>query len=212
MTEVAGFPANMITIIMIIAGIGMAAGNFLGGRLADKYSPLKTTGTLLLSMVLCLLVVSLVSRYKLPAILLTFVTGAIAFAVISPMQMLMIKAAKGSEMLASSAIQASANMGNALGAYLGGLPIIAGYGYSSPEYVGADLAFTGVIFCMVLLFKKQSPVKNNHTANGSSPFTNYFAGAHSVFDPRRKTRQEQHPKNLNRNNTIGQTHASVGKP
>jgi DHA1 family arabinose polymer transporter-like MFS transporter len=185
MTEVAGFRANIITIIMIIAGIGMAVGNFLGGRLADKYSPLKTTSCLLLSMILCLLVVSLVSQYKLPAILLTFVTGAVAFAVISPMQMLMIKAAKGSEMLASSAIQASANMGNALGAYLGGLPIIAGYGYASPEYVGAGLAFTGVIFCMVLLFKKQSPVKNTGIGNTSTPIANYFASAHCVFDPRR---------------------------
>ena len=84
---------------------------------------------------------------------MTFVTGAISFAVISPMQMLMINAAKGSEMLASSAIQASANMGNALGAYLGGLPIAAGFGYTSPEYVGAGLAFTGVVFCFILLQK-----------------------------------------------------------
>ena len=63
------------------------------------------------------------------------------------MQMLMIQAAKGSEMLASSAIQASSNMGNALGAFLGGLPLIAGFSYTSPQYVGAGLAFTGFLFC-----------------------------------------------------------------
>jgi DHA1 family arabinose polymer transporter-like MFS transporter len=151
MTEVAGFGANTITIIMVIAGLGMAAGNFLGGRLADRFSPLKTTGYLLLAMVISLFIVSLVSQYKVAAILMTFITGAVAFAVISPMQMLMINAAKGSEMLASSAIQASANMGNALGAYLGGLPIAAGFGYTSPEYVGAGLAFTGVILCFILM-------------------------------------------------------------
>jgi DHA1 family arabinose polymer transporter-like MFS transporter len=158
MTEVAGFSSSSISSIMIIAGLGMAAGNFVGGRLADKFSPLKTTSTLLLTMIGALLIVSVVSYYKAPAIVMTFLTGAIAFAVIAPMQMLMIRAAKGAEMLASSALQASANMGNALGAYLGGLPIAAGFGYTSPEYVGAGLALTGFILCMVLAKQKKTPV------------------------------------------------------
>lgn len=150
MTEIAGFSANAITPIMIIAGVGMAVGNFMGGRLADRFSPLKTTGFLLLAMVASLVVVGLVTQFQIPALVMTFVTGLIAFAVISPMQMLMIQAAKGSEMLASSAIQASSNMGNALGAFLGGLPLIAGFSYTSPQYVGAALAFTGFLLCVGL--------------------------------------------------------------
>jgi len=152
MTEVAGFSANSITPIMIIAGVGMAVGNFMGGRLADRFSPLKTTGFLLLAMVLSLIIVALVTQFKVPALAMTFVTGLIAFAVISPMQMLMIQAARGSEMLASSAIQASSNMGNALGAFLGGLPLVAGFGYTSPQYVGSTLAFTGFLFCVGLYY------------------------------------------------------------
>jgi len=152
MTEVAGFSANSITPIMIIAGVGMAVGNFMGGRLADRFSPLKTTGFLLLAMVLSLIIVALVTQFKVPALAMTFVTGLIAFAVISPMQMLMIQAARGSEMLASSAIQASSNMGNALGAFLGGLPLVAGFGYTSPQYVGSALAFTGFLFCVGLYY------------------------------------------------------------
>jgi DHA1 family arabinose polymer transporter-like MFS transporter len=66
------------------------------------------------------------------------------------MQMLMINTAKGAEMLASSSMQASANIGNALGAFLGGLPLAAGYSYTSPEYVGAALAFTGLLLCALL--------------------------------------------------------------
>ncbi len=158
MTEVGGFSSSSISSIMIIAGLGMAAGNFIGGRLADRFSPLKTTGSLLLAMIGALLIVSVVSYYKVPAIGMTFITGAIAFAVIAPMQMLMIRAAKGAEMLASAALQASANMGNALGAYLGGLPIAAGFGYTSPEYVGASLALTGFVLCMVLAKQKKKPV------------------------------------------------------
>ena len=155
MTEVAGFESNMVTVIMIIAGLGMAVGNFIGGRLADRFSPLKTTGFLLLTMMAALVVVALVSSYQPTAILMTFITGAIAFAVIAPMQMLMINAAKGSEMLASAALQASANTGNALGAYLGGLPIAAGLGYTSPQYVGVGLAFTGLLFCLAIAYRKR---------------------------------------------------------
>lgn len=158
MTEVAGFSAGSVSSIMIIAGVGMAVGNFVGGRLADRYSPLKTTGSLLIAMIAALLIVSVVSYFKVPALVMTFVTGAIAFAVIAPMQMLMISSARGAEMLASSVLQASANMGNALGAYLGGLPIAAGLGYTSPEYVGVGLAFTGFVLCMILSrVKKQAP-------------------------------------------------------
>jgi len=158
MTEVGGFSSSSISSIMIVAGLGMAAGNFIGGRLADRFSPLKTTGSLLLAMIGALLIVSVVSYYKAPAIGMTFITGAIAFAVIAPMQMLMIRAAKGGEMLASAALQASANMGNALGAWLGGLPIAAGYGYTSPEYVGAGLALTGFALCLVLAKQRKAPV------------------------------------------------------
>lgn len=155
MTEVAKFSSNMITVIMIIAGLGMAVGNFMGGRLADRFSPLKTTGVLLLSMIVSLIIVSLVSSYQPAAILMTFITGAVAFAVIAPMQMLMINAAKGSEMLASAALQASANMGNALGAFLGGIPIAAGFGYTSPEFMGVGMAFTGFVFCIVIAIKNK---------------------------------------------------------
>jgi DHA1 family arabinose polymer transporter-like MFS transporter len=150
MTEVAHFDSNMITPIMVIAGLGMAVGNFAGGRLADRFSPLRTTSYLLLAMVIVLVMVALLSQFKIAALLLTFITGGLAFAVIAPMQMLMIRSSKGAEMLASSAMQASANMGNALGAFLGGLPIAAGFGYTSPEYVGAILAFAGFLLCLLL--------------------------------------------------------------
>ncbi|MDB5012233.1 MAG: transporter, partial [Daejeonella sp.] len=159
MTEVAGYGKNQITFIMIIAGLGMALGNFIGGRLADKFSPIKTTTLLLSAMIISLLIIANISQYKTPAIIMTFITGAIAFAVISPMQMLMINAAKGSEMIASAVLQATANFGNAIGAFLGGLPIAMGYGYTSPEYVGSVLAFIGVGFCCLLMMRHFSSQK-----------------------------------------------------
>lgn len=158
MTEVANFSASMITVIMVIIGLGMAVGNFIGGRMADKFSPLKTTLFLLLSMVVALIFFALISRFQIPAIIMTFLIGAIGFAVIAPMQIMIMQYAKGAEMLASSVLQATSNFGNALGAFLGGLPIAAGFGYTSPEYVGSGLAFVGFALCLILLFRSNNKV------------------------------------------------------
>ena len=156
MTEVASFSANMITVIMVIIGLGMAVGNFIGGRMADKFSPLKTTLFLLLSMVVGLIFFAVISRFQVPAIIMTFLIGAIGFALIAPMQIMIMQYAKGAEMLASSVLQATSNFGNALGAFLGGLPIAAGFGYTSPEYVGSGLSFVGFALCLILLFRSKN--------------------------------------------------------
>jgi DHA1 family arabinose polymer transporter-like MFS transporter len=151
LTDVAGFSANSITYILVIAGAGMMVGNFIGGRLADKFSPAKATLSLLIAMSISLLIVHFVSGNQIMALIMTFVTGAIAFAAASPIQMLMINTAKGSEMLAASVSQASFNIGNALGAFLGGLPLLAGYDYTSPVAVGSIMALTGAAFAWMLI-------------------------------------------------------------
>jgi DHA1 family arabinose polymer transporter-like MFS transporter len=66
----------------------------------------------------------------------------------------MIKTAAEAEMLGAAATQAAFNIGNALGAFFGGLPIAAGLSYSTPSLVGACMAITGTLFAW-LLFKKQ---------------------------------------------------------
>jgi len=152
LTEVAGFNDDSIMYILVLAGLGMVMGNFIGGRLADRFSPLYTSAALLLAMVFSLTAVYFVSSNQILTLIFTFITGAIAFAMLSPLQMLMINTAKGAEMLAASVSQASFNIGNALGAYLGGLPIAAGLGYNSPEWVGASMAFGGVLVSLVLMF------------------------------------------------------------
>ena len=145
LTEVTIFSENSITPILVLTGAGMAVGNFIGGRLADAVSPGKAVCILLLVTALALIGVALTAEYKIPALAMSFIIGALAFSVAAPIQMLMIQAAKGSEMLASAVNQAAFNVGNAVGAFLGGLPIAAGLGYTSPEYVGAALAFTGFL-------------------------------------------------------------------
>lgn len=162
LTEVSGFSANSITYILVVAGLGMLVGNFIGGKLADKISPAKATLTLLIAMSISLLIVHYVSGNQVMAIIMTFVTGAIAFAAASPIQMLMINTAKGSEMLAASVSQASFNIGNALGAFLGGLPLAAGFDYTSPVSVGSIMALTGAAFAWMLIARSKRVAKLNY--------------------------------------------------
>lgn len=158
MTDVAGFSAGSVTYIIMLAGLGMLFGNFIGGYLADKFSPAKASVALLLTMVVTLIVVHFVSYNPILALIMTFITGAVSFALAAPIQMLMITSAKGSEMLAASASQASFNIGNALGAFFGGMPLFYGYNYTWPALVGAAMAFIGALFAFWLI-KSHHPVK-----------------------------------------------------
>ncbi|UKT64316.1 MFS transporter [Pedobacter mucosus] len=155
MTEVAGFSPESVTYILMLAGAGMMVGNFIGGILADKYSPAKASAALLLIMVVTLTIVHFIAANQVLTLVMTFVTGAVSFALAAPIQMLMIQTAKGSEMLAASASQASFNIGNALGAFFGGLPLVYGFDYTSPAYVGAAMALVGSLFAFWLIKNNQ---------------------------------------------------------
>ncbi|WP_461083960.1 MFS transporter [Spirosoma flavus] len=158
LTEVAHFSHNQLTWILVLAGCGMAVGNLVSGRVADLISPVKATALFLALMVVCLTVIYFVAPFQIPLLVMTFITGAVAFSLGAPIQILMIRASNGSEMLGSSVSQAGFNMGNALGAYLGGLPIAAGLGYASPQLVGAVMAFTGFLMALMVYYHQRNAV------------------------------------------------------
>ena len=162
LTEVSGFSADNITYILVLAGLGMLVGNFIGGKLADRFSPAKASVSLLILMSITLFIVHYVSGNQMISLIMTFLTGAIAFALAAPIQMLMINTAKGSEMLAASVSQASFNIGNALGAFLGGLPLAAGYDYTSPVWVGSAMALSGAVFAWLLISRMKRKVQLNY--------------------------------------------------
>lgn len=155
LTEISGFAAEDVPYILILAGLGMVVGNFAGARLADRFSPATTVLAVLLVMATNLLAVYLFSGNQIVSLVLVFVTGSLSFAVVAPVQMLMIQAAKGSEMIASASLQASFNIGNALGAFLGGLPLVMGYNYASPNLVGVAMALTGSATAVILISRSK---------------------------------------------------------
>jgi DHA1 family arabinose polymer transporter-like MFS transporter len=126
----------------------MVFGNFVGARMAEFFAPMKAVIISLLLMVSLLLINMVVAVDPTAILVLTFLIGIAAFSVATPIQMAIIKASRGSEMLGSSMNQSAFNMGNATGAYLAGLPIAMGYGFTSAGLVGAVLAATGVVIAI----------------------------------------------------------------
>ncbi|WP_264534925.1 MFS transporter [Flavobacterium sp. N1736] len=159
MINVSRFSAEDVSYILILAGFGMVVGNFAGGKLADRFSPAPTTLALLFVMAIDLMLVYFFSFNQYASLFLTFLTGAISFSVIAPIQMLMIRTAKDAEMIASASLQGSFNIGNALGAFLGGLPLTAGYSYASPNLIGVIMSVIGMVITVVLIQRRKTSVQ-----------------------------------------------------
>jgi MFS transporter, DHA1 family, arabinose polymer utilization protein len=157
-TKVGGLEENKVPIIMFLVGLGMFFGNLLGGKLADTISPTKASMACFSSMAITLVVVYFTAHITEMAYIMAFITGMIAFTTGSPLQMMLINSAKGSETLAAAAGQASFNIGNTLGAYFGGIPITLGLAYNTPVLVGVGMAFTGT--CLAFVYLKKFTTKN----------------------------------------------------
>lgn len=155
LTDISGFASEDVSTILVLAGLGMVVGNFLGAKLADRYSPAKIILVLLLVMALDLTIVMFGSSNQVVSLVMVFFTGCISFSVVAPIQMLMIQTAVGAEMIASAALQASFNIGNALGAFLGGIPLVMGYDFTSPNFVGLSMALTGALITTLLILKSR---------------------------------------------------------
>ncbi|MBW8683376.1 MFS transporter [Chitinophaga rhizophila] len=158
MTNISHFAPDSVSGIMVLAGFGMVVGNFIGGRMADKFNPAKTCAMLLIAMAVTLLCIYFFSANQTVSLILTFVAGALSIALAAPIQILMIDTAKGAEMLGAAVTQAAFNIGNSLGAFLGGLPLTAGYGYNSPVLVGTAMALGGVFFAYLLIRRQKEMV------------------------------------------------------
>ncbi|MGW0817342.1 MFS transporter [Streptomyces viridiviolaceus] len=148
MTEVAGYTEGAVTWLLVLFGIGMFLGNLLGGKFADRrLMPMLFTALAGLSAALLLFTATAHSKV-LAAITLT-VIGALGFATVPPLQKWVLDQASAAPTLASAANIGAFNLGNALAAWLGGIVIAAGLGYTSPNWVGALLSGTALLLAFV---------------------------------------------------------------
>jgi len=144
LTDVAGFPAAAVSWVLILFGLGATSGNLLGGRLAD-WSPQRTLTLGLGTQVLVFVFIFFTADHRVTAAAGVFLFAFAGFSMSSSIQTRAIVAAGGGASMASAALQAAFNIGNALGAFLGGLVIDAGFGLASPALVAAGLATLGLL-------------------------------------------------------------------
>ncbi len=153
MTEVAGFSAASMSWIMVVAGLGMVVGNMLAAKLSDRYSAALVTGILAACVVVIMPVLYLCASMKVPVVILSFVATACLFGIGGPLQYIIVRYAKGGEMLGGAGIQIAFNVSNAIAAVLGGAAIHAGFGIASPALAGIPCAVIGAAALFILHYR-----------------------------------------------------------
>lgn len=148
MTEVTGFADTSVTWVLALFGIGMTLGTFAAGPLTDR-APRRTLYTALGSLAVLLVLFHFAAPVPWAALVLVGLIGAVGFLITTPVQMLVMRAASDAPTLASASNHSAFNLANAGGAWLGGLVIAAGWGWTSPTFVGAILALAGLGIALV---------------------------------------------------------------
>ncbi|MER6425309.1 MFS transporter [Streptomyces sp. NPDC001137] len=148
MTHVAGFTDGSVTWLLVLFGLGMVGGNLVGGRFADRaLMPMLYVSLGGLATVLALFTIT--AQHKVLAAVSIALIGALGFATVPPLQKRVLDHASGAPTLASAVNIGAFNLGNALSAWLGGLVIAAGLGYTAPNWVGALMALAALLLALV---------------------------------------------------------------
>ncbi|MFF5174615.1 MFS transporter [Micromonospora sp. NPDC000089] len=143
LTEVSGFATGTVPWLLMLFGAGLFAGNLLGGRAADR-SVHRTLLVVLAVLTVVLVGFALTAANPVATVLSLVLMGAFGFATVPPLQMRIMGYARQAPTLASGANIAAFNLGNAFGAWIGGVTISAGLGYTSPIWAGAALTLAGL--------------------------------------------------------------------
>lgn len=148
MTDVSGLSRTLVPVALMVFGLGMVVGNLVGGRLADVsviralYISLGALGVLLAVFVAA-------AHNPWTALLVLFGIGAAGSAVGPALQTRLMDVAHDAQTLAAALNHSALNIGNATGAWVGGLVIAAGLGYTAPAAAGAALAVAGLLVLTV---------------------------------------------------------------
>lgn len=145
---------NFITGMLVLFGIGLTLGNIWGGKAADR-SVDRTLIVSLAVLIVVLLAFAVLMRWPLAAAVAILVWGAASFALVPPLQMRVMEAAKDAPNLASAVNIGAFNFGNAIGAALGGAVINAGLGYPAISLAGAGMGALGLVMVLAMTWRAQ---------------------------------------------------------
>jgi DHA1 family inner membrane transport protein len=158
LTEVAGYSEARVPVVLALLGLGMTIGTVLGGHLAD-WSVLRTLVIGPVLTVAALLAFPITARGVITAAVTAFLLGTVMSSSLPALTARLLDVAGDGKALAATLNHSALNVANALGAWLGGVVIAAGLGYTAPAVVGALLAVAGlgVLGISVLVERRQSP-------------------------------------------------------
>jgi len=151
LTAITGFAESAVSPILLVFGGGLVAGNLIGGRLADWRLVPTVVGSLL-TLAAVLAGMTFAIHDKIAAVVFVGLLGASAFATVAPLQTWVLEKAQGvGESLASSFNIAAFNLGNALGAWLGGAVIARGPGLNAVTWIAALVPLSGSLVALLVL-------------------------------------------------------------
>ncbi len=148
LTAVSGFASAAVPWLLVVFGIGLFVGNWAGGRLAAKAID-RTLLVVLASLTVVLGLFAVVATNPVLTVVALVLMGAFGFATVPALQTRVMHYADHAPTLASGANIAAFNLGNAFGAWIGGLTIAAGLGYTSPIWAGAAITLAGLALVAV---------------------------------------------------------------
>lgn len=145
MTDYASIPLNTMSALMVAVGISMVVCNLVSGKLCDRFTPGKVACTSQFVAFVFLLSLIFVGHINICAILGVCILGGMLFAISAPEQVSILRTSQGGLILGSSMIQAAFNLGNALGAFVGGIPFTFDFSLNTVYIFGAVICSFGVI-------------------------------------------------------------------
>jgi len=159
-TDVAGASSGLVPVVLLVFGVGMLLGTTLGGRLADRaLFPSLIGAVLAMGIALGLVTISASTVWTLVPVV--FLVAATSSVLVVCLQLRLMRVAGEAQMLGAALNHSALNLANALGAWLGGLVIAAGHGYTAPSAVGAGLAVLGLaVFGASALLRRRQLAEN----------------------------------------------------
>ncbi|MGW8486439.1 MFS transporter [Streptomyces sp. NPDC055886] len=172
-TKAMGFGESSVTLVLALFGIGMTLGALAAGPLTDRALRPTLYGSLG-ALAVVLVAFPFTVHVQWAALVMVVLLGAVGFMTTTPLQMLVMNKAKDAPTLASASNHSAFNLANAGGAWLGGVAIAAGWGWTSPAFVGAVLAVAGLAIAATAGYLdrgegKRSRVVAGHSATPARP-------------------------------------------
>ena len=157
-TEVTGLPASAVPVFLLVFGASGFVGNLVAGRMGD-WSVIRSVVIGMAGLGVSLALFALAAPYAVPALIVLALISVLASVLVINLQLRLMQVAGSAQTLAAASNHAALNLANALGAWLGGVVIAAGYGYTAPSVVGVGLAALGlgILGISLLVHRRDHP-------------------------------------------------------